>query len=140
MNSVSIDIMNLLQTNGFGTIGTSLFAMAWGDGVDSQTLVMDSEGFNTTLKTDLDDNGLPLAGYEQPVFTVLVRGNKGEDMNTAYQTIRGIHEFLIVQPTQTIGTTEYLQYEPLSTILTLGRDDNDRAVFSIRYYTFRNPI
>ena len=103
-------------------------------------MVMDSEGFNTTLKTDLTDAGALAAGYEQPVFTVLARGASGEDMNTAYTTIRSVHEFLIVQPTQTIGTTEYLQYEPLSTILTLGRDDNDRAVFSIRYYTFRNPV
>lgn len=135
-NAVCIDVMNLLSANGFGTIGTNLFAMAWGDDVDSQVMVMDSEGFETTLKTDLDDMGLPIAGYEQPTFRVLVRGNKGEDMNTAYTAIRNIHEFLIVQTT----TTDYLQYEPISTILTLGRDDNDRAVFSSRYYTFRNPI
>ena len=134
--AVCVDVMNLLSTNGFGTIGTNLFAMAWGDDVDSQVLVIDSEGFETTLKTDLDDMGSPIAGYEQPTFRVLARGNKGEDMNTAYQTLRDIHEFLIAET----SAVDYLQYEPISTILTLGRDDNDRAVFSARYYTFRNPI
>lgn len=130
MKSVSIDIMNLLAANGLGAVGTNLFAMAWNEEVDAQTVVIDGEGFNTTLKDE----------YENPVFRILVRGSKGDDMNTAYTAIRAVHEFLIVQPTQIIDGTEYLQYEPLSTIMTLGRDDNDRAVFSINYYTFRNPV
>lgn len=130
LNSVSVDIMNLLAANALGTVGDDLFAIAWGEGVDAQTLILDQPGFDTTLKEN----------HEQPVFQVLVRGGKNTDMNTAYTAIRDVHEFLIIQPEQILGGVEYLHYEPISTILTLGRDDKDRAIFSMNYYTFRQSI
>lgn len=130
MKAVSVDIMQLLNDNAFGTIGTDLFAMAWNESVNAQILVMDVPGVDSPLKEV----------YENPSFQVLVRGDKGADMVTAHDLLRSIHEFLVVQPVQFIGTTEYLQYEPLSTLSGLGRDDNDRAVFSMNYYTFRNPL
>lgn len=130
MKAVSVDIMSLLNTNGLGVTGTDLFAMAWNESVDSQILILDTPGVDSPLKEV----------YEQPTFQILVRGEKGGDMITAHDLLRSIHEFLIVQPTQTIDGTDYLQYEPLSTIAGLGRDDNDRPVFTMNYYTFRNPI
>jgi len=130
LNAVSVDIMNLLAANALGTIGTDLFAFAWGEGVDAQTIILDQAGFDSPLKES----------HEQPIFQVLVRGNKAEDMNTAYNTMRAVHEFLIAQPTQVLSGNEYYQYEPISTILTLGRDNNDRAVYSMNYYTFRQSI
>ncbi len=130
MNAVSVDVMTLLQTNGFGTIGTDLFAMGWGEGVDAQVLVMDSEARSSTLKVE----------YENPTFQILTRGARGADMNTAYETARSIHEFLIIQERQVINSSEYLEYEPTSGLIHLSRDENDRAVFSSNYYTFRLPI
>ena len=130
MKAVSVDIMTLLANNSLGTIGTNLFAMAWGEGVDEQVLVLDAPGVNSPLKKV----------YEQPSFQILVRGEKNGDMNDAYQKMRDIHEFLIAQPSQDIDDTGYLQYEPLSSIAGLGRDDNDRGIFSMNYYTFRNSI
>lgn len=129
MNPVSLDIMMLLELNALGTRGIDLFAMAWNESVQAQVLILDTPGVDSPVK-DI---------YEQPTFQILVRGEKGGDMIETYDKLRGIHEFLIDQPTQFIGATEYLQYEPLSTIAGLGRDDNDRAVFVMNYYTFRNP-
>lgn len=131
MNSVSEDVMTLINTNTVHVTGTDLFALEWNEEVDSQVLVLDLSGFNTEDKEN----------SEQPIFQVLVRGNPGEDMATAYATIRAIHEFLIAQPTQDIGVgNEYQQFTPMGTIMPLGRDDQDRAVYSMNYYTFRAAI
>ena len=130
MKSVSIDMMSLLQTNGFGTIGTDLFAMAWGDGVDAQILILDTDGIRSTLKVE----------YENPTFQILVRGARNADMDTTYQLARSIYEFLIIRVREIIDTTEYLEYEPTSSIIGLSRDENDRAVFSMNFYTFRIPF
>ena len=126
MNSVSVDILTLLTNNGF----TGLYAMAWNDSIDAQTLILDQAGFDSPLKDE----------HEQPIFQILVRGEKNADLNTAYQAMRAIHEFLIQAPTQNIDACEYTGFDPLSTIINLGRDDNDRAVFSMNYYTFRSSI
>lgn len=131
MNSVSEDIATLLAANALGVIGTTLFFLAWNDRVEAQTLILDAGGFDTEDKEN----------SEQPIFQVLVRGEPGEDMKTAYTTIRAVHEFLIAQATQDIGVgNEYQQFTPISTIMGLGRDENDRAVYSMNYYTFRAAI
>jgi len=129
MKAVSVDIVYLLNAAGQGVSGVDLFAMAWAEGVDAQTLILDNAGQDSPMKET----------YEAPGFQLLVRGEKGEDLNTAYTKIRTIHEYLIGEPAQTVDGTDYNGFEPLSTITGLGRDDNDRAVFSMNYYTFRNP-
>lgn len=130
MNPVSFDIMTLLSDNAFGVISTDLFAMGWGEGIDSQILIMDVAGGDSPLKEV----------YENPHFQIIVRGEKNADFLTAYGRIKSIHEFLISLPTGAINGTDYLEFEPFSTIAALGRDDNDRAIFSMNYYTFRDPI
>jgi len=130
VNAVSVDIIKLLNDNQFGVIGTNLFAMAWCETIDSQVLVLDHESIISPLKAD----------YENPVFQILIRGDKNADMNTAYTLARSIYEFLIIQTRQVINSTEYLEYEPTSSVIGLGRDDNDRAIFSTNFYTFRLPI
>ena len=129
MNAVSVDVMNLLDADpGLGlTIGTDLFAMEWGESANKQILIIDTGGINSPLK-DL---------YEQPTFQVLSRGGRKADMNTAYQQARAVHEFLITQPT----ALNLMGFEPTGGPPELiGRDDNDRAIYSCNYYTFRNPI
>lgn len=129
-NSVAQDIVTLLSDNALGTIGTDLFGMQWGDGIDAQTLVIETGGVDTENKEQ----------YEQPTFQILVRGAKLGAINTLYATIKSIHEFLIEQPELvTINTTDYLGFEPVSGINPLGRDDNNRFVYSSNYFTYRNP-
>ncbi len=130
MNAVSFDIATLLNANALGVFGTDLFAMAWDEEVDAQTLVMDQMGNSSALKEV----------YENPNFQILVRGEKGADINISYGIIRATHEFLIEQPSTIINGEDYLEFEPLGTIGPLGRDENDRPVWSMNYYTFRNPI
>jgi len=133
-NAVSIDIITFLATNGFGTIGTAnadLFAMAWGEGVDKQILVMDTGGIDTDLKLVV----------ENPTFQILARGDKNIDLNLTYQVIRSAHEFLISAKDPVISGTAYIGgFEPRGIINSLGRDQNDRAMFSANYFTFRDSI
>lgn len=136
VNAVAFDIVTLLDTNFPSlTTGTNLFGQEWGhvDGqdVDAQICVIDGEPIASPLKQQ----------YEQPVFQVLSRGGRGQNSLTAYNTLRAVHEFLIQQPELiAVNGCEYVGFEPQGGIAPLGRDDNDRMVYSIRYYTFRNPI
>lgn len=120
--------MTLLNANTLGTIGTDLFCFALEAEVDSQVCVIDVEDISSYKENP-----------EQSVFKVIVRGNKGEDMNTAFTRCRNIHEFLEPRVREVINGTEYLEYEPMAGVTTHGRDPNDRAVFSTTFYTFRNP-
>ena len=133
MNAVCFDIATLLAANGFGTFnvdGGNIYAFAWNESIDGQILVLDSGNIGVPLK-DFNEN---------PMFQILVRGKKGADINTSHTLIRSIHEFLIVQIRQIINLTEYVEYEPMTGIIPLGRDKNDRAVFSSNYYTYRESL
>ena len=135
VNAVAFDIMTLLGDELPLTVGVDLFAQEWGHDngqeINAQVVVHDVEGFSSPLKD----------AWEQPTIQILVRGEKAADSNTAYQQMRQVHEFLIQQPELvTVNGCEYLGFEPLGTIARLGRDDNDRMVYSMNYYTYRNPI
>lgn len=130
MNAVSFDIMTLLAGNGHGTIGTDLGAMAWLEGKEKQVIVLDTGGIDR-------DSALQ---SEQPTFQILSRGKKNEDMQIAHDTLRAIHEFLLPLGTTTINGEDYLSFFPISAPTGIGRDKNDRAVFTANYSTFRNPL
>ena len=132
MNAVCVDIATMLAANGHGTFGAdgSIYAFAWNEKLDDQILIMDSGNIPVPLR-ELNEN---------PKFQILVRGKKGADINTAYGVIDAIHRFLIVQARQVISLTEYAYYEPITGIISLGRDENDRYVFSSNYFTFRESI
>jgi len=129
-NAVSYDIATHLAANAFGTVGTDLFGMAWGKGVDAQTLVMDSAGFESDQKLE----------YEKPGFQILVRGERNESAKTVYDSARAIYIFLInVADLVTINAVDYLGFEPQSNIAPLGYDENERFIYSMNFYTYRNP-
>ena len=125
LDAISVRVMTLLADNALGTVGTDLFAMEWGD-EDEQTLILDTGGLPSALKEQ----------YEQPTFQVLTRGAKKADANTSYQASRSVYELLIAQPT----AGGLMEFEPTGGPPELiGRDENDRMIYSCNYYTFRNP-
>lgn len=130
MNAVSFDIMTLLSNNALGTIGTDLGAMAWLEKEDEQVIVIDTGSIDRDLALQ----------SEQPTFQILARGGKNEDLKTTYDKLRAIHEFLLPLGTTTINGDDYLSFFPVSGPTGIGRDDNDRAVFTANYSTFRNPL
>jgi len=130
-NAVSQDIADLLAANGFGTKGTDIFFGEWGkDSTDIQTLIIDTSGPDTVDKDQ----------YEQPAFQVLQRGGRQKSVTAVFSKARAIDVFLKEQPPLlTINSTDYLGFDPVSTPTGIGRDENDRYVYTMNYVTFRNP-
>ena len=130
-NAVSKDIATLLAANALGTLGTDIFYGEWGnDSTDEQTLIIDTTGPDSV---DKDQN-------ENPAFQVLRRGGRQKSVSDVYDAARLIHVFLISQSSLvTINSTDYLGFDPVSSPAGIGRDDNDRYVYSMNYVTFRNP-
>ena len=130
MNAVSFDIMTLLSNNTLGTIGTDLGAMAWLEGVDEQVIIIDTGSIDRDLALQ----------SEQPTFQILARGEKNDDLKVTHDKLRAIHEFLLPLSTTVINGEDYLSFFPISIPTGVGRDKNDRAVFTANYSTFRNPL
>lgn len=130
-NAVAIDIMEFLQDEDLGTIGSDLFAMEWGQSVDEQILVLDTDGIESDLK----------ATFEQPTFQVLVRGKPQTDARATHDKAREVYELLIQQSDSvTIKGTCYKGFEPMSGPAGVGRDTAGRMVYSMNFFTYRNPV
>lgn len=133
--AVCEDIRTILHNGGKGTSGTDLFSFQWGSGVDGaeidkQILVSDREPIPSLIKDE----------YENPVFEVLVRGTNSEGVKAVHDRARGIYEYLITLPRQTVSPSTYIQFAPVGGMIPLGRDDNNRPVFSMTFFTYRESI
>lgn len=131
MNAVHFDVAKLLDLNGVATLGTDLFGGEWSIGVDRQILVLDGVGVPSELK-EL---------FEQPGVQIIVRGDKNEASHEVYKRTKQVSDFLIQLPENTaINGTCYKAFEPNSSISPLGKDENERHVYSMNFLTYRNAI
>ena len=135
LNSVSEDIVTLLNANSKGVEGTDLFSFQWGrdslgEEVDKQILVMDGQNIDVELKDE----------YENPVFIIYVRGSTVEPIKTVYDRARDIYEFMLSQATQTINTVEYLQFKDIGGLVALTKDGNNRFSYAMNFFTYRCSI
>jgi hypothetical protein len=135
LNSVSEDIVTLLNANSKGVEGTDLFSFQWGsdtsgEEVDKQILVMDGQSIDVELKEE----------YENPVFLIYVRGSTNEPIKTVYDRARGIYEFMLSQATQTINAIEYLQFKDIGGLAALTKDGNNRFTYVMNFFTYRCSI
>ena len=129
-NAIHFDIATLLNDNALGSLGVDLFGGEWGS-VDAQTLVLDGAGTVSPLKQT----------YEQPSVQILVRGEKLQASHLVYATAKAIYDFLVTQSESvTINTTEYKGFEPSSNIAPLGKDANERHIYSMNFSTYRAAI
>ena len=128
MNPTYYDVATLLENNGLGTLGADLFGGEWGE-PDAQILCLEGVG------TPSDITGL----YEQPGVQVLVRGEKGQRDRDVYARAKAVSDFLLSQPQcVTTGGTDYKGFEEGSNIAPLGKDSNERLIYSMNLYTYRN--
>ena len=128
MNPVYYDVAFHLQSNGFGTLGDDLFGGEWGDS-DKQILVIDGAGIPSPLKDS----------YEQPSVQILVRGNKLEPDYQVYRAAKLIYDFMVSLPeTVELNGTCYKGMEIGSNLAPLGKDENQRFIYSMNFTTWRN--
>lgn len=135
LNAVSEDIRSLLNTSLFGVDGVDLFSLEWGtssDGqeVDKQILITDSDEIDASNKT----------AYANPTFIIWVRGSKNESHKSVHDRARDIYEFMLQQVRQTLNGNLYIQYAPQGGLISLGKDDNKRVVYSMNFFTYREPL
>jgi len=129
-NAIHFDVAALLNDNALGTLGTDLFGGEWGD-TDAQTLVLDGVGTPSNIK-EL---------YEQPSVQILVRGAKLQAAHLVYATAKAISDFLLSQSEcVTINTTVYKGFEQGSNISALGKDKNERHIYSMNFFTYRKAF
>ena len=130
MNPVYYDVAFYLDANGFGTLGTDLFGGEWGQ-VDKQILVLGGAGTPSELKSL----------YEMPDIQILVRGNKSESDRHVYAIAKGVSDLLLsALDNVDINGTCYTGFEPSSNIAPLGKDENERFIYSMNFTTYRNAF
>ena len=114
------------------TPGINLFSGEWGeneDSIDEQVLVLDSPVTASELKDQ----------YETVGIQVLVRGARHKGAATTYSLAKSISDALLA-PLSAIemNCTCYTDWEEVSNIAGLGKDSNDRHVFSMNFSSNRN--
>ena len=132
MNAFYYDAATLLN-DGLAslTLGSNLFGGEWNAGKDEQTLCIEGVGVPSDQK-EL---------YEQPSVQILVRGEKGQPDYRVYNTAKEISDFLLQQSEcVTINGTTYKGFELGSNIAPLGKDENERFVYSMNFYSWRNAF
>ncbi len=135
LNSVSEDVRTMLDAAAKGVAGTDLYSFQWGssaDGkeVDKQILVVDTQDVDAPIKDEI----------EQPTFVIFVRGNTNERVIDVYNRARDIYQFMITQIRQTLNGIEYVEFAPIGGLLPNGKDANNRFVYSMNFFTFRDSI
>ena len=132
MNAFYFDVATLLN-DGLAslTLGSTLFGGEWNAGTDKQALCIEGVGVPSDQK-EL---------YEQPSVQILVRGDKLQADYHVYRMAKEISDFLLQQSEcVTINATTYKGFEVGSTISPLGKDENERFVYSMNFYSWRNAF
>ena len=128
MTPIYADIMYLLAGAGFGSIGTDIYGGEWGE-PDGQILCLEGVG----VPSDLPEL------YEQPAVQILVRGSKRETDLDVYTRAKAVSSFLLSQSDCTLANGHsYKGFEEGSNLAPLGKDSNERFIYTANYYSWRN--
>lgn len=133
-NPAYADVMTLISDNALGVIGETLFGGEWGTksgdvDIDEQVMVLEGPGTPSDIKEM----------YENPAIQILVRGIKrGRDIDV-YSKAKAVSDLLLLTVDGfEINGTCYTGFEETSNIAQLGKDSNERFVYSMNFSTFRN--
>jgi hypothetical protein len=130
MNAIHYDIAWLLSSNGIGQLGEDLFGGEWGQ-TDKQVLVLDGVGTPSELKTQ----------YEQPSVQILVRGDRNEASHLVYEKAKQVSDFLLsLDSNVAVNSANYKGFEQETNIAQLGKDENERFVYSMNFSTYRDAF
>jgi len=126
-------VMRIIEAAGLGTIGTDLYGGEWGPS-DAQVLCLAGVGVTSELT----------ALFEQPGVQILVRGEKqgaptGSRDVDVYARAKSISDLLLGQlDNACIDGVNYKGFEETSPPGALGKDQNERFIYSMNFYTYRN--
>ncbi len=130
-NSITKDIVDLLTAD--LVVEGPYFSEEWGKTdanteVEAQTVIEDRDGL-TSLKVE---------EYENPFFSIKVRGDSAENSEVVWVRAVTIHDFLIKSEPVTVNGTLYKYFTPVATLQQMGRDENGRFMVFAKYSTYRD--
>lgn len=130
MNPFYFDVATLISDELAGfTLGANLFGGEWSTKSDAQVMCLEGVGVPSELK-EL---------FENVSVQILVRGNKRQADNKVYSEAKNVSDFLLSQSEcVTINGIDYKGFEEGSTIAPLGKDDKERFVYSMNFFSWRN--
>lgn len=128
MNAPSTDLATVLA--GVGALGLTLASNLFSSQIpatpDALVALFDYSGGDPEQNVD----------YWRPSLQVRVRSAKG-DYDTAYQLAMAIRAVLVAVNSVTVAGARYIGIWAKGDIMFLGRDNNDRAEFSINFEVHR---
>ena len=123
------DLAFHMDQEGIAVLGTDLFAGEFGVDVDAQTMVLEGVATPAELK-EL---------YESTAVQILVRGAKHKADYLAYAVAKTVSDFVLtLSSCVEMNSVLYKGFEASSNIAQLGKDSNERFVYSMNFTTFRN--
>jgi hypothetical protein len=128
MKPMSEDVKDILTESAAGALGlvfgTNLFIGTEPPEPDAAVTLYDTGGHDPDIQNDL----------YQP--TLQVKGRGGNYL-AAYATMRAVMAYLTAERNITVGGTRYLAFWPVGDINALGRDEKNRALFTLNFRTMR---
>ncbi len=125
-----LDLANYLAANGFGTMGDDIWAGEWGP-TNRQLMLMNGVGVPSDIK-EL---------FENPGIQIFARGDKRDADHVVYAAAKAVSDFILSLPDNIeIQGVCYTGFEPTTNIANIGKDSNERFIYSMNFSTFRNRI
>ncbi len=129
MNSPSVDISGLLETEGIGTVGTDIFTSKEPDTPNKCVTLYDTGGFEPDLTDVVCD---------KPTIQIKVRGEKGKGATAAYAVADTIKRYLHGLHNEDIDSvSRIILVKSMSDIIFLGYDDRDRVQYTLNFEIYR---
>lgn len=120
------DVLVLMAGGGLGTAGEDLIVGAMPDSPDVITVVTEYGGRSGAIA-----QGEALPVIEYPRIQIRTRG-EAEDYDTPRNAMEAIYQFFLQRPHETVsGGARYLTWDVQGTPNALGKDGNERWMFSL---------
>jgi hypothetical protein len=128
MTDYAVSMKDILVAAGVGTFATDLFVGKLPRTPDACVSVMQTGGKDSNPKWLLD----------YPSMQVMVRGAKN-DYQGAYAKAVAVKDALIGYPSQDVNGDRWVQVNQLGDLMSLGFDEEDRAMFSLNWSLIIEP-
>ena len=122
MSSPAVDIAGLLEAQGLGTAGTTLFVGRDPGGTTLTISVYDTGGLPPNPKYSRDEPSVQIAVW-----------GAANDYSGGYTKALAIKDYLLGLTSQTIGTKTYFAFNMRTDITFVGYDQNQRPQFTLNF-------
>jgi hypothetical protein len=129
MGSPAKDIATILQTDGVGTLGSTIFYGKLPKDIDSCVVVFDTGGVYANPKWKRDEL----------LVQVIIRGPK-EGYEAGYALAKKVKDSLLGRDAVTVDSIDYIFFVMNGDINALGYDDRNRPQFSTNWRICRENV